>query len=318
MFDNIFLVLPKSKDLVSPYELYDTSKVILAAQPFTVTMVNVVVAQDLDGFLRGKNDILILTRSSLGEQPFVERIHFYEAEIPKGKPINNLFADTVFVTDDYSGADRLWLELNVLEIDTDSDERKAAINAFRSLAATAGAVFPVVASYAYTASSVVNVIEKLFSVFERDQDIVKVQFALHPGTPRPGKAPLQAGTYVVFSQPQDPAKYKLESNGSLTANGAPADVSYAVFNIAPQKEVSPVFVLSQKVATLLTQINLGNPNSAQGTMEFLDSTLAEYSNFVKLKRYQQLKGKVNLTDEEKALMEQIAEIEVLKPFLPRD
>src|SRR5262245_22946024 len=102
MFDNVWLVLPESKDLVSPYELYEPSRVILTAQPFTVTMVTMVVAQDLDGFLRGKNDILILTRSSLGEQPFVEHIHFYEEEIPKGKPINNLFADTVFITDDYS------------------------------------------------------------------------------------------------------------------------------------------------------------------------------------------------------------------------
>ena len=318
MFDNVWLVLPGKKDLVSPYELYDTSSVIVAAQPFTVTMVNVVVAQDLDGFLRGKNDILILTRSSMGEQPFVERIHFYEEEIPKGKPINNLFADTVFVTDDYSGTDRLWLELNVLEIDTDSDERKAAINAFRSLAATAGAVFPVVAAFAFASSSVASVVEKLFSAFERDKDVVKVPFALHPGSPRPGKAPLQAGTFVVFSQPQDPAKYKLESNGSLTSNGAAPDVSYAVFNISPQAEVSPDFVLNQKIATLLTQINVGNPNSAKGTMEFLDSTLTEYSNFIKLKRYLELKKKVNLSEEEKNLMESIAEIEDIKPFLPKD
>ena len=318
MFDNVWLVLPESKDLVSPYELYETSRVILTAQPFTVTMVTVVVAQDLDGFLRGKNDILILTRSSLGEQPFVERIHFYEEEIPKGKPINNLFADTVFITDDYSGTDRLWLELNVLEIDTDSDERKAAINAFRSLAATAGAVFPVVASFAFAASSVVSVVDKLFSAFAKDKDVVKVPFALHPGNPRPGKAPLQAGTFVVFSQPQDPAKYKLESNGSLTLNGQAPDVSYAVFNISPQPQVSPNFVLSQKVATLLTQIHVGNPNSAKGTMEFLDNTLSEYSNFIKLKRYLELKKKANLTEGEKSLMEHIAQLEELAPFLPRD
>ncbi|MBO0797194.1 MAG: hypothetical protein J2P31_00065 [Blastocatellia bacterium] len=318
MVDNVWLVLPESKDLVSPYELYQTSKVIVAAQPFTVTMVNVVVAQDLDGFLRGKNDILILTRSSLGEQPFVERIHFYEEEIPKGKPINNLFADTVFVTDDYSGTDRLWLELNVLEIDTNNDERKAAISAFRSLAATAGAVFPVVASFAFASSSVASVVEKLFSAFAKDQDVVKVPLALHPGNPRPGKAPLQTGTFVVFSQPQDPAKYKLESNGQLTVNGQAPDVSYAVFNISADHQVSPNFVLSQRVATLLTQIDVGNPNSAKGTMEFLDDTLSEYSNFVKLKRYLELKRKTNLTDEEKSLMQQIAQNQELQPFLPKD
>ena len=133
MEDTIWFVLPKTKELVSPYELTSESKVIEAAQPFTVSMVTVVVSEDLDGIFRGRNDILVLTKSSLGEQPFVERIHYYEEEVPKGKPIRNMFADNVFVTDDYNGIDRLWLELNVVEVDTDTGERKAAIKAFQSL-----------------------------------------------------------------------------------------------------------------------------------------------------------------------------------------
>ena len=141
MYNNIWLVLPQTKELVSPYEIYEKSKRIESAQAFTVSMVTVVVAKDLDGILRGKNDILVLTKSSLGNQPFVERIHYYEQEVPKGRPICNMFADNVFVTDDYNGNDRLWLELNVLEIDTDTGERKAGIKAFQSLAAMAGAVF---------------------------------------------------------------------------------------------------------------------------------------------------------------------------------
>jgi len=50
---------------------------IEAAQPFTASMVTVVVAEDLDGILRGQNDILVLTKSFLGEQLRVERIHYY-------------------------------------------------------------------------------------------------------------------------------------------------------------------------------------------------------------------------------------------------
>jgi hypothetical protein len=63
MEDNIWFVLPKTKELVSPYELTSDSKLIESAQPFTASMVTVVVAEDLDGILRGKNDILVLTNS---------------------------------------------------------------------------------------------------------------------------------------------------------------------------------------------------------------------------------------------------------------
>lgn len=317
MEDTVWFVLPKTRELVSPYELKPESRVPEAAQPFTASMVTVVVSEDLDGILRGRNDILVLTKSSLGEQPLVERIHYYEEEVPKGKPIRNMFADNVFVTDDYDGEDRLWLELNVVEVDTDTGERKAAIKAFQSLATTAGAVFPVAVPYAFAANAAIGVIEKLISAIEKDTNVVKVPFALHPGDPRPGKAPLQFGSYVVFAQPQDPSKYKLQPNGLITSGSKPSEVSYAVFNLSPVKQVSPKMVISQKVATLLTQMKNGNTNSAVGTLAFLNNTLIQYSNFGKLNRYFELKGKESLTAKEKALMGEIAKIEAIKPFIPK-
>ncbi|MFQ5881514.1 MAG: hypothetical protein ACE5I9_03420 [Candidatus Methylomirabilales bacterium] len=316
MFDNVWLVLPRTKDLVSPYDLYSTSKPIEAAQPFTVSMATVVVAEDLDGILRGKNDVLVLSKSSLGAQPFVERVHFYGEEIPKGRPIRHMFAPSVFVTDDYSGTDHLWLELNVVEVDTDTGERKAAVSAFQSLSAMAGAVFPAIVPYLFAASKAAGVVNKLISALEDDEHVIKIQFSLHPGDPRPGNPPFQAGTYVAFGRPQDPAKYKLQSNGLLTIGNKPASVSYAVFNVAPEKRVNPDFVLTQKVATLLTQMK-GNPNTPKASIKFLNETLTGYSNFKKLGRYLDLKKKKNPTDKEKALMAEIAKIEGLKPFLPK-
>jgi hypothetical protein len=318
MFDNVWLVLPRTKDLVSPYQLYPASRPIKASQPFTVSLVSVVVAEDLDGFLRGKNDVLVLTKSAIGEKPLVQRIHFYEEEVPKGRPIRNMFADSVFVTDDYSGSDRLWLELNVLEVDTDTGERNAAVNAFRSLSSTAGAVFPAIVPYTFAAGAAVTLIEKLVSVLEKDENVVKVRFALHPGEPRIGKAPLQGGTYVVFAVPQDSSKFKLQPNGLLTPSNKPSEVSYVVFDIAPQKTISGSFVMNQKVATLLTQLQSGNSNSAKSTIEFLNETLTEYSNFKKLQRYLELKSKQDLTPQEKELMVEIGKIKDLKPFLPKN
>lgn len=82
-----WFVLPKSDELVSPYDLYDSSVMITAAQSFSVTVISAVIAQDLDGIFRGKNDILLLSRSSSGAQPLVERIHYYEEEVDTLIPI---------------------------------------------------------------------------------------------------------------------------------------------------------------------------------------------------------------------------------------
>jgi hypothetical protein len=229
-----------------------------------------------------------------------------------------MFADTVFITDDYDGISRLWLELLVVEVDTESGERKAAVQAFQSLAAKAGAVFPVMLPYAFAASAVTGVLEKLVAALEQDKNVIKVPFSLYPGKPRPGKAPLQEGAYVAFAHPEDPAEYRLHSNGLLTSGNGPSAVSYAVFDVSPTEEPSPRYVVSQKVATLLTQMKKGNPASAMSTIDFLDDTLTQYSNFRKLERYLELKNKKGArTGEEKALMEHLAGVDALKPFLPK-
>jgi len=315
MNDRIWLVLPGTEALISPYAVYTGSKLIESAQPFAVTMISVVVGEDLEGILRGKNDVLVLTRVSLGEQPRVDRIHFYEEELAVGEPVRNLFSDSVFITDDYSGRDRLWIELNVLEVDTDTGERQAATVAFKSLAATAGAAFPALLPYSFAASAGVTVIQSLTSVLEKNERVIKFPFSLYPGAPRPGMAPLQEGTYVVFSQPRDAIRYRLESNGLLSLAGQPAKVSYAVFNVSTETPVTPSFVLNQKMATLLTQINSGNSNSARATLDFVTSTVQQYANYQKLQRYLQLKSKAQPSDKEAALMLDIEKVEELKPFL---
>lgn len=317
MKDAVWLVKPDTKELVTPYEEQAGCKRLVAASPFTVSMVAAVVAEDLDGIFRGRNDLLVLSRSSMGEQPLVERIHFFEEEIPKGHPIKHMLAENVFINDDYNGIDKLWLELDVLEIDTDTGERKAAVKAFQSLAATAGAVFPAILPYAFGASAAVGVIEKLVSALEKDKHVVRVPFAMYPGAPRPGRAPLQAGTYVAFAKPQDPLGFRLHANGLLTTDNTTSEVSYVVFEMAPVRQASPKFLASQKVATLLTQMQQGNPHSALSTIDFLTDTLTQYGNYKKLNRYLELKSKETLTKEEKALLVEIGKIEALKPFLPK-
>lgn len=312
-----------TKGLVSAYDIQPYAKQLVAAQPFTISLKTVMVADDLDGWPRGDNDLLLTTSSSLGEAPKVQRVHFYGEEIKAKTVLKNFFAETMFVCQDYSATDRLWLELKVLEIDTDTGERKALTNAFNKLAVVAGSVFPVAMPYAALASGVATAIEKLISALaalEKNVSALECPIALYPPDRPDAGMPLQTGTFVVFSQEVDGTEYQFEPGLTVKrVDGKEVDVAYALFTVEAVKSVSPKWVISQKVATLLTQIEQGNDNSTAGSIDFLTDTLQQYSNFKDLERYAELGSKdpAKLTEEEKQLMEQIAKRDELKPFLPK-
>lgn len=320
MNEKVWHINPTTKQLVSAYDLQPYAKQIVAAQPFTVSLQSVVVADDLDGWPRGDNDLLLTTRVSLGEAPKVQRVHYYGKEIKPKTVLKDFYAPTMFVTADYSGTDRLWLELKILEIDTDTGERKALTNAFSKLATTAGAVFPVAMPYAALASGVVKTVEKLISALEKNVAAIECPVTLYsPDRPDAGR-PLQTGRFAIFAHEVDGSQYQWEQGDTLTrVDGKGVDESYAIFIVEAVKVVSPQWVLSQKVATLLTQLDQGNDNSAAGALEFLNETLEQYSNFKELRRYAELKEKdpATLSEHEKQLIDQIGKREVLQPFLPK-
>ena len=74
-------------DLASP-SLKTDEHTIKGAMPFTLLLRNAVVSEDLDGWFRGDNDIMIHTSASLGSRPAVRRVHYYEEEVPKGTNID--------------------------------------------------------------------------------------------------------------------------------------------------------------------------------------------------------------------------------------
>jgi hypothetical protein len=309
-----------TKGLVSAYELQPYAKQLVAAQPFTVSLKTVMVADDLDGWPRGDNDLLLTTSSSLGESPKVQRVHFYAEEIKPQTVLKTFFAETMFVCEDYSAIDRLWLEMKVLEIDTDTGERKALTNAFNALAAVTGSVFPVAMPYAALASGVATAIEKLISAIEKNVCALQCPIALYPPDRPDAGMPLQTGTFVVFSREVEGAAYQFEPGFVIKrVDGKEVDVAYAIFTVEAVKGVSPNWVISQRVAKLLTQIEQGNDYSAAGTIDFLTDTLQQYSNFKDLQRYAELKSRdlKQLTAEEKQLMAHIAKRDELKPFLPK-
>ncbi len=320
MEEKVWHINTKTKKLSSAYEVQPYAKSLVSAQPFTISLKSVMVADDLDGWPRGDNDLLLITIAALGESPKVQRVHYYADEIKPKTVLKNFYGETMFVCSDYSGNDRLWLEMRIIEVDTDTGERKALTNTFSKLAITAGAVFPVAMPYAAVASGITTATEKLISALEKNVSAIECPIALYPANRLDAGMPLQTGTYAVFGQEIDGNEYLFEPNFTLSrADNKEVKVAYTIFTIEAVKSVSHNYDISQKIATLLTQLERGNDNSASATLDFLNDTLQQYANFQDLKRYAELKSKdpAKLSDEEKQLMEQIAKRADLKPFLPQ-
>ena len=286
------------------------------AEAFTVSLKTVFPAKNFEGAFGGGNDIMILTRAALGDQPRVRRVHFYRKGLPDRDPIDDIFSETIFTAEDWRG-DRLWLEIIVVEIDKSDNERSTAIDTFGNLAAKFGSVFPAMIPYTFAVKPVLKVVDRLDSALRKNDDVLRVPFSLHQDA-GPGVAPLQEGYYVLFANHiSNAARYKLDLNNGfiMDGNGHP-DISYVVFAVKRGVRNGPKFEASQKVARLLSQMDDGGP-SAKDTVDFLIDTLTSYDNFKKLRRFEELSEKdpALLTDEEKALMERIKEIEELKPFV---
>ncbi len=316
---SVWFVPPNKQELLDPYRQYEQAEQLQEAQSFSVTLASIVVSGDHEGICRGDNDLLVTSRSSVGTQPRVERIHTFQEGVPIGKPIRNLFANSMFVTDDYSGTERLWLELNALEIDTDDGARRNAVQKFKTLARKAGAVYPALIPYTFSAQAVVEIAETILSAFEEDEYLVRQSFDLHPGETARGELPLQTGSYVVFDhQINEPEKYVLDQSGLVTSrNGEEqSGKSYAVFNVKAEHQLQREHVQSQKIATLLSQIRSGNSNTPKQTIEFLNETLEGYSNFKKLQRYKELKNQDEKTEAMNDRIKQIKKNPELQPFLP--
>lgn len=319
MKNNVWLINPNKNAIQSAHELLSPEQQIQMAEPFTVSLISVMVADKLDGILGGGNDLLIMSSTSQGTAPHVPRVHHYKENIPPHTLLNGFYSDTIHVCNDFSGKDRLWIDLNVVEIDTDNGDRKAVINSFSTLAATASGIFPAVLPYAAAASVAATVVDKFLTAVEKNVSALEATLALYPGPLDPMRMPLQAGVFVVFAHPVDGTLFRPDGPGSIKrfAGGEP-EISYAIVSIKKEEAPSPEYLVDQRIATLLTQIKSGNDQSPEKSISFLADTLQQYGNFKDIQRYDELRRKApgKLSDPEKALMDKLAAKEAIKAYLP--
>ena len=313
----VWFVDSSTSKLTSIYNNVDGANTFKEAQPITAFLTFLTVNEDLDGIFRGENDVFVMSTSYMGNNPPVERVHLYKREVPDSTPIHQFPFKTVFASEDYDGKSALNITLRVLDIDINNQTQDEIVSALNNLVGSAGAVFPAVAPYTFAANTLIGIFSKLYSLIVSNDIALEASVSLLPN-PTIGEAHLYEGTYVIFKEPINASGFGISNSGVITPPEEMALPSYALLNTLGELRETPKYIISQKIANLLTQITKENPNQTRQSVEFLSDTLNGYHNFTRLNRYRELEEKskhTQLTAAEKKLREEISKIDALKPYL---
>ncbi|MEM7769986.1 MAG: hypothetical protein AAF327_05690 [Cyanobacteria bacterium P01_A01_bin.37] len=215
------LMVPKADDSYSGIILkrassnveYHTEQLVNNNDPFTILLKSFNVVQDKD---KGDNDILVRSWTKYGSNPQIEVAHFFK----KNTPIpyfchDELIAEHIFSSEKYIDRNRVWIRLQILEIDGKKVERLAQIveNDLYHTVQTLGAVFPGTLPFIGTISEKANVLDlfkKLKHIISNQNDTIFDQ-ALDFFSVNTGETPFRYGAYVFFQEEIEGEHYKLRA-----------------------------------------------------------------------------------------------------------
>ncbi len=289
-------------------EARELSKELVPGQQFTIAIKNAMIAKDYDWL--SDNDILITSSVCFGENSGARKIHYYKEDV---KPLVPLIAgclksENIFLCEDFTEEEnRLHINIEVFEIDRFIG-RKKFLEAMTETIGKVGACFPSLLPYTVGTDISLKLLDKVVGLFEKDK---KMPFCTNLYLEKSTKygAILNSGIYVIFAD-NNVKKEEYSINQEFEVyrkDGNPVDVSYVVITIEPCKIKDSEFNEMEIKEKLILMLN---ENSNQPQKEFYEelSKLVKYSSdFKKLKRLADLKGKSNLNPEEKKRKDELEE-----------
>jgi hypothetical protein len=320
---------------VTPQSAWDPApddRQIKDAAAFTVSLDTVVIPKDplphglkerFQAIVEGKKDVLITSTCQLGAQPAVQRVHYYGDAHGFTRPFGQFVSETIYLTPDFDPPGRIHLLFEVFEAGDGPEGREGILEALNGVASKVGAVYPVILPYAFVGTNICAALNKLCdAVVPSEHSRLTQDINLYPAG-RQDDIDLQRGRYIVLDQERDVTQFELQPDGRLITKGTDKqvmDFPYLIFRVDPGQEPTPDFVIGQRVATLLTQMQGKGNDPFQSTLGFVSDTLDGYTSFSDLRRYDQLmqkqKSGQKLSSEEQAVMTRIAGRQDLKGYLP--
>lgn len=298
--------------LREPTQKVSDREVFSSAQPMTVRLRGVMTTKEREMFLRGGNDLVVVSKFQIGDEPPVERLHLMENDLESGWH-DDFFDDIVFTTRDFTG-ERLTLRLQVYDVDSID---KSIVESAKQLAKKAAGIFPQLAPYAGAVSFAVEPVVDLVDNIDDHDRILDDRITLEVADPDVARKLLQPGLIACSHEPIGEGCELQNDLRIVRSDGSEYDTSYAVIEVLRERLADRQQEITQKAAKLIAELQ-GKGQSSQTGMFFLRDTLEAYNNFQRLERARSLRSQDELDESEKELLADLESDKDLKPYLTEE
>ena len=257
--------------------------------PFTISLESFSVQAARDK--GGTNDLLVRSFVRYGDEPKTETINFFGTGIEAGAFKDNLEYEHIFSKQDFSEGDRLWLSLEILEVDRGLEPASIS-DGLSKMRGKFGAIFPALIPFATVAGVAMDSLSRLQKLREatsQNEKVLSSQIDLYAKAVSGGDAPLRCGAYIFFNEDLQGVQYQLGSGfklkrAAIKDKNVPIRHDYIVVKIAPgfiDSGKDPKEILqNQTLAKVLSQEESANEDQRSAHFEFL-ADLVESANKIK-------------------------------------
>lgn len=270
---------------------------------FLVTLESLLIVEKHDR--RSDNDLLVRSRLKYGNEPLTEAINFFANDVLPGRVQNNLLSEYVYSREEYSEADRVHLEVEVMELKGDISLDQEIMGGLKAIKDNFGIVF---SSFLPFGDVAFEVMDRLNTVRGERQRIFVSNLNLY-GEGGEGESRLRYGAYVFFKEPVDGSKYRLHKlqveHLTPKDSATPVPHDYVVVKIVPvliQVGSDEELALNnQQLAAVLKPTNgQADSVSRKGHLDFVQSFMRDAK---KLRDLDVFYGLQKLKDSQESLTE---------------
>ncbi len=304
-------------------KVLESDKLVKEGEEFTISLESFYVKENYDKNSSG-NDLLVRSWVKYGNEPTAERVHFFQKDVPNEFIGENLAAEHIFSKQDHSEDNRLFISLDITEIDRGLRASSSINNTISNISGTFGAVFTAILPFAGIASDLVDLLDKLrsrrnISVFNSSLDLYAQDNYEYP---------LRYGAYVFFKEEVEAIMYRLLDLKLKPVSDQLKDKNplhdYVVIKVVPgiiYSGDSRELLLNQQIASVLSQLDESGKHDEAKRKEhlnFLQDTIKSANDMRELDYFYSLKLQRELGKElSKSQMQRYLQIaDKLRKYIP--
>ena len=306
-------------------KVLESDKLVKQGEAFTISLESFYIKENYDKDSTG-NDLLVRSWVKYGNEPTTERIHFFQKDVPDEFIGENLSAEHIFSKQDHSENNRLFISLDITEIDKGLGSSSSINNTISNISGTFGAVFTAILPFAGVASDLVDLLDRLRGGSKRNISVFNSSLDLYAQDSY--EYPLRYGAYVFFQDEVQAIMYRLLDlklkpvSDQLKGQNPLHD--YVVIKVVPgiiHSGDSRELLTNQQIASVLSQLDENGRNDESKRTEhfkFLQDTIKSANDMQELDYFYELKLQQKLGKElSESQMQRYLEIaKKLQKYIP--